>query len=91
MDFFRVNMVVASSTLGASGIKDILAHWSSMPSPAPLARLEAALKDIKDFLRDLGQELAHGRRQRERVLREDLQCMLLLVPGCADEHLHELM
>lgn len=91
LDFFRVNMDVAASTVGMAGVRNILAHWIAEPGIAPLAKLEAAFREIKAFLRDLGQDLANERRQKEKHLRAELQSLLLAVHGCPEDLLPDLL
>lgn len=89
---FRANMAVAMSEAGKTGVKEILKSWNEkITNISPLERLEKALTECREFLRNLGADLAKERRRREMGLRAKLEAMLLRVPESSEEEAKELM
>lgn len=92
LEYFGLNLSVALSASGKAGVLEILKHWTrSTAAGSALLRLQSALIECQNFLRELGKELARTCRRRELGLRRELQSLLILVPGKHGEELAAVM
>lgn len=91
LHFFRVNIEVAKSEIGAAGIRDILKKWEGEEvSGGGLKKLEMAIVECRAFLRDLGKDFGKQRHFKEMEFRKNLQSLLLQIPEASEQQLPEL-
>lgn len=70
--FFRVNIEVVKSEIGAAGIRDILKKWEGEEvSGGGFKKLEMVIVECRVFFRDLGKDFGKQRYFKEMEFRKN--------------------